>query len=189
MTPLGAGLLDAPPSRRPEILVVGSGPGGAVTAAELARGGRNVLVLEEAPAPRHPDPRAFGMREMVERYRGGGVTPALGPAPVNYVEGRCLGGGSEINSGLYHRAPPAVLASWRAEYGVQELGDHELAPHFAAVEADRRRPRLPEAPGRRRSTGVGRAGGASVGGRGRDRRGAAHRDAALHAAELPGQRR
>ena len=32
---------------------------------------------------------------MVERYRGGGVTPALGPAPVNYVEGRCLGGGSE----------------------------------------------------------------------------------------------
>lgn len=134
MSDVAAGLMDAPPTRRVEVVVVGSGPGGSVTAAELARGGRDVLVLEEAPAPRTPEPPAFGMREMEERYRGGGVTPALGPAPVTYVEGRCLGGGSEINSGLYHRTPSEVLARWRAEYRVQDVTEGSLAPHFTAVE-------------------------------------------------------
>lgn len=134
MTRLAPGILEQPPSSTVDVLVVGSGPGGAVAAAELARGGRNVLIVEDAPAPDGPEPRAFGIREMEERYRGGGVTPALGPSPVTYVEGRCLGGGSEINSGLYHRTPGDVMDAWRASHGVQEFREEDLAPHFEAVE-------------------------------------------------------
>ncbi len=30
-----------------------------------------------------------------------------------FVEGRCVGGGTEINSGLYHRLSPEIAAEWR----------------------------------------------------------------------------
>ena len=50
---------------------------------------------------------------MVQKYRNGGQTVALGRNKIAYVEGRCVGGGSEINSGLYHRTPPEVPIAGR----------------------------------------------------------------------------
>ena len=60
-----------------------------------------------------PPVRAFSAEEMTRKYRNGGPLIALGRPPVAYAEGRCVGGTSEINSGLYHRPPPEVLAEWR----------------------------------------------------------------------------
>ena len=56
---------------------------------------------------------------MVQKYRNGGQTVALGANKIAYVEGRCVGGGSEINSGLYHRTPPEILETWRKEFQVE----------------------------------------------------------------------
>ncbi len=121
---------------RAEVAVIGSGPGGAVTACHLAEAGRDVVLVEEgAGADQGPCP-PFSREEMERRYRNGGLTVALGPTKVNYVEGRCVGGGSEINSGLYHRTPPEVLARWQEQYGVREMGESDLAPHFDACEQD-----------------------------------------------------
>jgi choline dehydrogenase-like flavoprotein len=47
-----------------------------------------------------------------------------------------VGGGSEINSGLYHRTPPEILAQWREEYHVDGLTETELLPCFKACEQD-----------------------------------------------------
>src|ERR1035438_8114417 len=102
-----------------EILVIGSGPGGAVTAATLAESGRSVTLLEDGP---HLGPEScapFSIGEMEQKYRNGGLTPALGRPTIPYVEGRCVGGGSEINSGLYHRTPPEILEQWGREYQLQ----------------------------------------------------------------------
>ena len=83
-----------------EVAVIGSGPGGAVTSALLAEAGRDVLLLEEGPFVSMNDVAPFSLDEMVAKYRNGGVTVAMGPSKVSYVEGRCVGGGSEVNSGL-----------------------------------------------------------------------------------------
>jgi choline dehydrogenase-like flavoprotein len=72
---------------------------------------------------------------MEQKYRNGGLTVALGQPKIAYVEARCVGGGSEINSGLYHRTPPEVLETWRREFQVDGLDAVTLAPHFAACEA------------------------------------------------------
>src|SRR5262249_36215385 len=40
----------------------------------------------------------------------------------------------EINSGLYHRTPPDVLAAWRRDFRVDALHESDLAPHFEACE-------------------------------------------------------
>ena len=73
---------------------------------------------------------------MVQKYRNGGITPALGPASVAYVEGKCVGGGSEINSGLYHRTPPGIRERWQKEFNVEGLDDADIEQHFKACEKD-----------------------------------------------------
>jgi choline dehydrogenase-like flavoprotein len=134
--PLPAGAMTPEPQMRCEIAVVGSGPGGAITACLLAEAGREVLMVEEGPFLSPDCCRPFSKEEMLLKYRNGGQTLTLGPNKIPYVEGRCVGGGSEINSGLYHRTSPEILEVWRKEFLVEGLSDAELAPHFEACERE-----------------------------------------------------
>ncbi|MDB6121963.1 MAG: putative oxidoreductase, partial [Pedosphaera sp.] len=119
-----------------EIVVIGSGPGGAITACLLAEAGRNVLLIEEGRYLSLESCAAFSKEEMIQKYRHGGQTVAMGANKVAYVEGRCVGGGSEINSGLYHRTPADILDVWRKDFKVNGLTEKELQPHFEACEKD-----------------------------------------------------
>ena len=121
---------------RAEIVVIGSGPGGAITACLLAEAGRDVLLIEEGEYLPLSSCTPFSTDEMLEKYRNGGQTVALGKNKISYVEGRCVGGGSEINSGLYHRTPPEILERWRKEFQVDGLTEAELSSHFAKCESD-----------------------------------------------------
>ena len=116
--------------------MVGSGPGGAVTACTLAEAGRDVLLVEEGPFLPLESCSPFSIDEMTQKYRHGGLTVALGRAKVAYVEGRCVGGGSEINSGIYHRIPTPVLQQWRDELGVVDLDANSLREYYEACERD-----------------------------------------------------
>ena len=95
-----------------DVLVIGSGAGGAPTAALAAEAGRDVVVLEEGPLVRQGEVVPFSLEQMGRQYRAGGVTPALGLPSITYTEGCCAGGGTEVNSGLYRRPPEDVLARW-----------------------------------------------------------------------------
>ena len=100
---------------RAEIAVIGSGPGGSVTAAMLAEAGRDVVLIEEGPNLPLDGYEPYSRQEMADKYRNGGLTVAMGRPNVTYVEACCVGGGSEINSGLYHRTPAEVLRAWTLE--------------------------------------------------------------------------
>jgi len=119
---------------RAQVLVIGSGAGGAVTGLELAGAGADVLLLEEGD--RHetceygrPAPEA--MRTL---YRRRGMTPIIGTVPIGYVEGRCLGGSTEINSGFWHRTPPEILLRWKAQFDLADAAPSELERHFEWAE-------------------------------------------------------
>ncbi len=129
--------IGSPPDElRAEVVVIGSGPGGAITACLLAEAGRDVLLLEEGPFLPLESCVPFSQAEMEQKYRNGGQTVAMGRNKISYVEGRCVGGGSEINSGLYHRTPPEVLERWQKEFQVEALTEKELQPHFETCERD-----------------------------------------------------
>jgi choline dehydrogenase-like flavoprotein len=119
----GAGVTEALDA---EVLVVGSGAGGAPTAAILAEAGFDVLVLEEGPLVRQGEVTPFSLEQMDRQYRAGGITVALGRPSIAYTEGCCAGGGTEINSGLYRRPPEEVVDRWRTRYRVADLDPVDL---------------------------------------------------------------
>lgn len=138
-------ILAAPPERLSvDALVIGSGPGGSLSACMLAEAGRDVLIVEEGSYFRPEACAPFSREEMQQKYRNGGLTVALGATKVNYVEGRCVGGGSEINSGLHHRTPADVLAEWARDWQVAQFDEKVLQPHFEAIEDELHVCRLPE---------------------------------------------
>ena len=119
--------IDRPPQQT-DVLVVGSGAGGSPTAALLAEAGVEVVVIEEGELVRQGEVVPFSLEQINRQYRAGGVTAALGRPPIAYAEGCCVGGGTEINSGLYRRPPEEVLGRWRDEH---RLDDLELAELYA----------------------------------------------------------
>ena len=129
-------ITNPPPCLNCEIAVVGSGPGGSITACLLAEAGHDVLLIEEGPFLPLESCTPFSLDEMVQKYRNGGLTVAMGSPKVQYVEGRCVGGGSEINSGFYYRTPNEILERWRREFEVEALDEADLPPHFEACEKD-----------------------------------------------------
>ncbi len=126
-----------------EIAVIGSGPGGAVTATLLAEAGYDVLLIEEGAKLGLASAPHFSRDEITQKYRAGGIGVAMGKAKVTYVEGRVVGGGSEINRGLYHRIPDRVLDGWRRTHKVEALRLEDLTPGFDACEATARVSYLP----------------------------------------------
>lgn len=117
-----------------DVLIIGSGAGGAVTAWMLADAGREVTIVEEGP---WIDPDAlepFSLEEMVAKYRHGGLSAALGTPGIAYAEGRCVGGSTEINSGLYHRLPADLAEEWRLDYQIEEFRPDELDRYAETIE-------------------------------------------------------
>jgi choline dehydrogenase-like flavoprotein len=117
-----------------EVLVIGSGAGGAVTASRLAAAGRSVLVVEEGPWFRPDEHVPFSLDEFVARYRHQGACAALGNPGIAFAEGRGVGGSTEINSGLYHRLPDHLAADWRREYTIDEFDDVTLDRYATEIE-------------------------------------------------------
>ena len=130
----------APPRSRPvrpsidtEVLIVGSGAGGAVTAIELASRGHVVVIAEEGADP-GPNVDPGSTDSVSALYRKRGMTPILGRVPIAYVEGCCVGGSTELNSGFWHRPPAETLLRWKAQYDLDAASPEELCPHWQWAE-------------------------------------------------------
>jgi NADPH-dependent 2,4-dienoyl-CoA reductase/sulfur reductase-like enzyme len=83
-----------------DVVVVGSGAGGAVVARELAREGRSVVVLEEGG---HYSPQEYGALPPSQSFRrlareaGMSVALGVGDTPlISLLAGKCVGGSSVL---------------------------------------------------------------------------------------------
>jgi choline dehydrogenase-like flavoprotein len=122
-----------------DVVIVGSGAGGAAAAAELAEAGLDVVVLEAGgnynrdSYPREP------IEAVTSLYREAGLTVAEGRPPIPVPVARAVGGTTVINSGTCFRAPEPVLGAWAREHGVAWATDldseYSEAEKFLRVKA------------------------------------------------------
>jgi choline dehydrogenase-like flavoprotein len=118
-----------------DVVVIGTGAGGAVVGTELAETGVDVLFVEEGA---YHAPSTFNpyLTESIGRLtRDNGTTIIHGKVPIPYVEGRCVGGSTVINGGMTWRTPERVLEGWEKSTGCKDLGPAGMEPLFERVEA------------------------------------------------------
>lgn len=115
------------------VLVVGSGPGGAVVAKELAEAGIDVILLEEGPPFGAKDFRQDAGESMQRTLREQGTRVASGNAFMPTMQVNGLGGGSLINSAICARMPSFCFDRWSECTGIG-LTRAMLDPHYDNVE-------------------------------------------------------
>jgi long-chain-alcohol oxidase len=117
-----------------DVVVVGSGAGGGVVAAELARAGLDVVVLEKGG---YAAERDFHHQEG-EAYRDlylYALTLTTDDLACRILAGSTLGGGTVVNFSTSFATPPAVLAEWAEVSGVEAFVSGEVAASLDAVAA------------------------------------------------------
>jgi choline dehydrogenase-like flavoprotein len=116
-----------------DVVIVGTGAGGAVTAEILAAAGLNVVMVEEGPL-RHSE--HFKMQEKIayaDLYQEGASRKTLDKA-INIMQGRSVGGSTTVNWTSSFRTPTQTLEYWQKEHNVVGLTEQSMAPWFAKME-------------------------------------------------------
>lgn len=132
-----------------DVVVIGSGAGGAVIATELAEAGFSVVVVEEGPfVSIEAQGKTTPSESIRSVWRDGAMTMmvGLGDTPhINVTMGRCVGGSSTLTGGVCFRIPGHILAEWRARRGLPEYTEHALEPFYQRVEKRVNVEEVPEA--------------------------------------------
>lgn len=131
-----------------DVVIIGSGAGGAVVAKELAEAGLEVVVLEEGP---HVPGSTYGKLRPTESLRrmgreaGTTAVFGLGDTPlITVMAGRVVGGSSVLTGGVCFRVPSGVHRRWVEERGLTMLSERDLEPAFESVEKESHVETVPE---------------------------------------------
>ena len=113
-----------------EVLIIGSGAGGATVGSELAEAGFDVLMVEEGQSVKSEIAPETLSDSFTRIWRNGGLTIANGKFPVAYAEGCCVGGSTEINSAIFQRLPEELIAKWAYKYSIDDFSISDLWPLY-----------------------------------------------------------
>lgn len=118
-----------------DVCIVGTGAGGAVLGARLAKAGKKVVFLEDGGfhksdtfdmEERHMYPRLY-------QELGGRATT---DQSMMILQGRAVGGTTVVNWTTCFRTPKRVMDHWREHHGVEGLTHDALEPHWGRIEEE-----------------------------------------------------
>src|SRR3954447_20401835 len=115
-----------------DAVVVGSGAGGAVVAATLAKQGQKVLVLEAGGYYNEADFNQLELPAYQSMYWRGGPTPTA-DLNVTILAGATLGGGTVVNWTNSLKTKPHVREQWAREHGLEGVDGPEFDRHLDAI--------------------------------------------------------
>ncbi len=114
-----------------EVVVIGTGAGGAVVGKELADRGYAVAFVEEGRFVRRDEFTGSSLKAHQEFYRGG-LSAGNNLFPV--FMGRLVGGSTAVNGGTSFRTPPWVLDRWCEDMRSDDFTPETMEPYFRRVE-------------------------------------------------------
>ncbi len=112
--------------READVVVIGSGAGGAPLAKELSEEGYKVIVVEEGARFTKDDFNMNPGEAFMRMYRDAGQTLTIGIPSVILPIGKTFGGTTTINSGTALRMLRPILKKWQILHGIGELTEEEL---------------------------------------------------------------
>jgi choline dehydrogenase-like flavoprotein len=116
-----------------DVVIIGSGAGGGVTAETMAAAGLKVLIIEEGSLKSSKD---FKMREAQAYptlYQEAASRKTIDKA-INILQGRTVGGSTTINWTSSFRTPTPTLQYWVQHFGLTSYTSEALAPWFLMME-------------------------------------------------------
>jgi choline dehydrogenase-like flavoprotein len=116
-----------------DVVVVGSGAGGAVAAANLARAGLSVVVIEAGPRVGPEDMTRDAPRFMARYFWEGGLRMIGGTTHIPTLQARCLGGSTVVNSAIMLPLPAWVRRAWHDETGIDSFVSPDLDEAYGRV--------------------------------------------------------
>jgi acetylornithine/succinyldiaminopimelate/putrescine aminotransferase/choline dehydrogenase-like flavoprotein len=112
---------NGPVTDRADVVVVGSGPGGAFVAQRLAERGKSVILVEAGPVVKSGEfSRDLG-EALSKYYWEGGLRAGRGNVMSPSLQGRVLGGTSVFNSAICLRFPDWQGRRWNEEFGIDTM--------------------------------------------------------------------
>ncbi len=116
-----------------DVIIVGTGAGGGITAEILSKAGLKVIMIEEGPL-RHSD--QFKMMEKFaypDLYQEAAARKTADKA-IHIMQGRSVGGSTTVNWTSSFRTPKATLDHWQKEHGVEGITEQTMKPWFEWAE-------------------------------------------------------
>jgi choline dehydrogenase-like flavoprotein len=116
-----------------DVVIIGSGAGGGVTAEILAKSGLKVIIVEEGALKSSRD---FKMREAdayPTLYQESAARKTADKA-INILQGRTVGGSTTVNWTSSFRTPTPTLDYWGKHFGLSTYTPEALAPWFLMME-------------------------------------------------------
>ncbi len=116
-----------------DVVIIGSGAGGAVMAYEMAKAGKKVIVLEAGPfVPSTQFNEKFP--DMLELLYADNGNQATASGDLLVLQGQCIGGSTVVNGCVAFRVPDFILEDWHRDFGLTNLTTESLAPYYDKVE-------------------------------------------------------
>ncbi len=118
-----------------EVVVIGTGAGGAMAGTELAKAGRDVLFLEAGGAYAQKDfQRGSIVWSTTHLFNGRGMQGAVTSSPAMIIpSGRVVGGSTVLNSGIAFRTPDARWNEWADNVQDERLRPASMSPFVDEV--------------------------------------------------------
>jgi len=130
----GPGLKPYPSALEADVVIVGTGAGGGITAEILTRAGLKVVLVEEGPLRSSRDFHQQEAEAYPQLYQESAARKTADKA-INILQGRSVGGSTTVNWTSSFRTPADTLGWWQREFGLSEFTVEALAPDFEQVEA------------------------------------------------------
>ena len=115
-----------------DVCIVGSGAGGGVIAAELARAGRHVVLLESAPPLQSDDFTQGELTGFHTLFLEEGLLSTR-DLSISILAGSALGGGTAVNWQTSFRTPDDVRDEWAERSGCRFFAEESFTQSLDAV--------------------------------------------------------